>query len=338
MASAAEEAARESARESAKVIYHNREPDKIGITPKSWLVKSYLAGYEPLCVAFGIDPCSDGSNHSLIDEEFCSNIELNQEENKEARSIEGNINDLSLNEIDEDNDKDKDDCINLFKWNLIPPEYLLDNNDDLSIDSDSTNLNPNSSTILKDKDKEAYWLLSRLVGLLDFLRLEESDNIKKDDSNDSNVNITIDPNNSIDLNVLNVHSIEELNVNVESPSLIDVGVCDMDKEGNECNTDNSNDNRSNNIDDSEEYEINNDLEDDYSDLYPPCESFLTASWLLHSERAISITGVEFHSSSGILKSLSQNIYENSQVSSCLRARLLNFCSIIAYISGDSVGK
>jgi len=89
---------------------------------------------------------------------------------------------------------------------------------------------------------------------------------------------------------------------------------------------------------SEEFIENNFLEefiDDDSDVPSHCSAYLTSLMIFRSPECEVITGVSFNVDGSVNRVDEEREY--STVSSKLRARLVNLCGSLAYLSGDSIG-
>ncbi len=209
-AAEAEDACRLCCRASAKEVYGDRVKSNNGATnqlqfiPKSWLVKSYLAGYSPLCVSLLIDPLKNDNYDAIY-------VKLNSDE--VLTKIMNNAGNAVMHQIDED------DIMNFYLSVPATPSVF--------INSPHGNDEDNNNAVAKELpfDRIAYWLLRRLVSLLDSILIEGT-NAVSDTEDDVSSKAPVGILREIEI-LSKSESMDMVASKIkEGAALIDVGVCD----------------------------------------------------------------------------------------------------------------
>jgi tetratricopeptide (TPR) repeat protein len=327
-AAEAEDACRLCCRASAKEVYGDRVKSNDGavsqlqFVPKSWLVKSYLAGYAPLCVSLLVDPLKN-DNYDVIYKKLNSDEVLTK--------IKNNSGDAAMHQIDED------DVLNFYLSVSATPTAFMN-----SIDS-----NDNGEAVTQELplDRIAYWLLRRLVSLLDGILIEGSSEV-----HDAEDDSAIAPPTAVLRDIAISRSPDTIETLIDKinggSTMIDVGVCDVSQDV------------TNEVVSAEETPRADEV---------TCQPFVSCLNLLLAPISTHITGVVFDAT-GTIVSVSdstncedeESVWEScdddeeadepdvsevpevpldadDKVSHQLRARLLSICSVISYLSGDAVG-
>lgn len=325
-AAEAEEACRLCCRASAKEVYgdrvksNNGATDQLQFIPKSWLVKSYLAGYSPLCVSLLIDPLKNDNYDDIY-------VKLNSDE--VLTKISNNAGSAVLHQIDED------DILNFYLSVSATPSTFIN-----SLDDEDNNMAAKELPL----DRIAYWLLRRLVSLLDSILIGGTTAVS-DTGDDISTKTPVGILREIGISAKS-GSLDILVGKIkEGAALIDVGVCDTTQDV--------------------------DAEVSKGETMPnvdeiTCQPFVTCLNLLLAPISSQITGVVFDVTGTIISVVDctkcedeDSVWEscaddeesdepsindepevldaNDKVSHKLRARLLSVCSIISYLSGDAVG-